>query len=343
MLLAFMASAPAQEYTSEKDIQEKSADDWRDFQIQGEYVFADGPAVFAVQVLADGGGKFTLVGHPGGFPGQGWIEKQVRITFKGEIDGDFVNFKPVFMQNKEDYRKELEIPEGSKANTAKLNIAEKTISFESPGKPARVAKRFDKRVSPTLGAEPPEGAVVFYDGVRGCTCTEMIVNDHGVNEETGALWPDMKTQPLEFGKTCKIHVEFMLSFMPNARGQGRSNSGVYLDENYECQVLDSFALHGESDECGGFYQVARPKFNACFSPLKWQTYDFDFTPAKFEDGKKVSNARVTVWHNGIKIHDDLEIPGSTGGGVGENGDPHGVYFQGHGNKVQYRNIWIKYE
>ncbi len=343
-LFALTAVAPAQEYTTPDEIKEKSADDWRDYQIQGEYVYAKDTAVFAVQVIADGKGEFTLVGYPGGFPGCGWHDKQVRVIYKGKVDGDFVDFKVAYMENKEDYQKELPIPEGKQDCGAKLNISERTIAFTTPGMPDRVAKRFDKRVSPTLGQKAPEGATVFYDGLsKDATNTDMIVDCKGVNEATDALWPDMKTKPLEFGKPCKIHVEFMLSFMPEARGQGRSNSGVYLDENYECQVLDSFGLRGENNECGGFYQVARPAFNMCFQPLVWQTYDFDFTPAKFEDGKKVANARVTVVHNGITIHDNLELPGATGGGRGESAEARGVYFQGHGNKVQYRNIWVQYK
>lgn len=345
-LFMLAAVAPAQEYTSQAELQEKSADDWRDYLIQGEYVYVQGPAIFAAQVIADGKGEFTLVGYPGGFPGCGWHEKQVRIVFKGKIDdaGEFVNFTAHHMENKEDYQKELPIPEREKETAAKLDVKQRKVAFTSPGKPDRVARRFDKRVSPTLGLKAPEGATVFYDGLtEDAVNTDMIVDCKGVNEATGGLWPDMKTKPLEFGVPYRAHIEFMLSFMPNARGQGRANSGVYLDENYECQVLDSFGLRGENNECGGFYQIARPAFNACLQPLVWQTYDIDFAPAVYdEDGKKVENARVTVWHNGLKIHDDLELPGATGGGRGEKPEPRGIYFQGHGNKVQYRNIWVAY-
>jgi hypothetical protein len=135
----------------------------------------------------------------------------------------------------------------------------------------------------------------------------------------------------------------MLSYMPTKRGQQRSNSGVYIDERYECQILDSFGLEGENNECGGFYQIAKPSVNMCFPPLTWQTYDIDFTPAKYEGDKKVANARVTVKHNGVMIHDNIELKRETPGRKKEGSAPLGVYLQGHGNKVQYRNIWIQYQ
>jgi hypothetical protein len=79
----------------------------------------------------------------------------------------------------------------------------------------------------------------------------------------------------------------------------------------------------------------------CYPPLSWQTYDIDFTAAKFDsDGKKSENARVTIRHNGVLIHDDLELPNETPGGVsGETPDPGPLYLQDHGNPVVYRNIW----
>jgi hypothetical protein len=79
----------------------------------------------------------------------------------------------------------------------------------------------------------------------------------------------------------------------------------------------------------------------CFPPLSWQTYDIDFTAARYDDdGKKVKNARVTIKHNGVVIHDDLELPHGTPGKNPEGPGPDGIYLQGHGNPVVFRNIWV---
>ena len=129
--------------------------------------------------------------------------------------------------------------------------------------------------------------------------------------------------------------------MPTARGQARGNSGVYLQGRYEVQVLDSFGLAGEDNECGGIYQVSRPRVNMTLPPLQWQTYDIDFTAARFDSaGEKTANARLTVRHNGVLIHDDLELPGTTGGGDPEGPEPGALHLQDHWNPVFYRNVWV---
>lgn len=116
---------------------------------------------------------------------------------------------------------------------------------------------------------------------------------------------------------------------------------MYVNGRYEVQVLDSFGLTGESNECGGIYKVSVPKVNMCFPPLTWQTYDIDFTAPKYDDsGKKTENARVTVKHNGFVIHDNLELPKETPGRHKESPEADEIYLQGHKNPVVYRNIWV---
>jgi hypothetical protein len=143
-------------------------------------------------------------------------------------------------------------------------------------------------------------------------------------------------------KDAKYHVEFRLPFMPEARGQARGNSGFYVSGCYEIQMLDSFGLEGKDNECGGIYQASAPKVNMCLPPLSWQTYDVDYTAPNFDaSGKKTKNARITVRHNGVVIHENLELPHATPGGVnGETPEGGPVFLQNHGNPVRYRNIWV---
>ena len=133
----------------------------------------------------------------------------------------------------------------------------------------------------------------------------------------------------------------MLPYRPAARGQGRGNSGLYNIDMYENQILDSFGLEGLNNECGGIYSIKNSDVNACFPPLSWQTYDVDFSNAVVKDGKKIKNARITARLNGIVIHDQFEIPRKTGGSRPDaEGTPGSIKLQGHGNPLQFRNIWI---
>ena len=191
-----------------------------------------------------------------------------------------------------------------------------------------------ERKSPTLGARPPKGAIVLFDGSN----TEAWEN--GKLVEKNLLGPTNASSKQKFGDHS-LHVEFRTPFMPTERGQGRGNSGVYLQSRYECQVLDSFGLEGEDNECGGIYSIAKPAVNMCFPPLSWQTYDIDFTAARYDEkGNKTKNARVTIKHNGVVIHEDLELPHGTPGGHPEGPGPDSVFLQNHGDPVAFRNIWV---
>ena len=149
------------------------------------------------------------------------------------------------------------------------------------------------------------------------------------------------TSKEKFGD-CMIHVEFKTPYMPEARGQGRGNSGIYVQGRYEVQMLDSFGLAGADNECGGIYKISKPKENMCYPPLTWQTYDIDFTAAKYDgDGKVTANPKMTVHHNGVVIHKDLELPKHTTAAPMKAGPEDGpIYLQNHGNPVHYRNVWV---
>ena len=145
----------------------------------------------------------------------------------------------------------------------------------------------------------------------------------------------------EYG-SCIMHVEFKTSYMPEARGQGRCNSGVYTQGRIEMQILDSYALEGRDNECGGIYQQSRPIVNMCLPPETWQTYDIDYTAAKFDaEGKVIEDAILTVRQNGVLIHDHLRVK-PTPGGLGGNAVAKGpLMLQDHGNTLWFRNLWFK--
>ena len=140
-----------------------------------------------------------------------------------------------------------------------------------------------------------------------------------------------------------LHLEFMEPDMPDAKGQAKGNSGVYLQGRYEVQVLDSYGIEvpGMGD-CGAIYNQFAPLVNACKPPLQWQTYDVIFRAARVDDsGRVIDQARVTLLQNGMVIHNNVQVLGPTGGAMDDKvGEPGPLLLQNHGNPVKYRNVWI---
>ncbi len=144
----------------------------------------------------------------------------------------------------------------------------------------------------------------------------------------------------------KLHIEFNIPQLPpNVRGQGRGNSGVYIQRRYELQILDSSGQPPRKNEGGSIYKFKAPDKNVCKKPGEWQSYDIIFHAARFEgqgeNARKVKDVRMTVWQNGVLIHDDVKVPNKTGAGRPEGPEPGPILLQDHGNKVQFRNIWIE--
>ena|GEM_PF-193683 len=329
----------AQEYTSRAEVMQ-NADLRQDFILQGEYLGEIDGKKQGLHVIADGGSNFRIVLYQGGLPGDGWKRGDSVKRGTAKVEGDEISYTldgregkgKITIERRPQQQSARQIP--GVGNIVKLDVD--SVGYEK-----------QNRRSPTLGAEAPADAIVIFDGTNlnrfqdGARMNEVPQRE-GQRRNPSTLWAEAATTAFE-KRPYKMHLEFMLSYMPQARGQARSNSGVYIDERYELQILDSFGLEGNNDECGGFYQVSQPAVNMCFPPLTWQTCEIDFVPAQWDGDQKTSNARVSAWHNGVLIQDNVEFQRHTPGRKDEGPESMGVYLQGHGNKVQFRNIWIQYQ
>jgi hypothetical protein len=279
-----------------------------DFAIQGEYKGNAGNQNYGAQVIAKGDGKFDAILLPGGLPGEGWDEK-TRIKLSGSTENGLTRLT------------------GEEAEAA---VVEGRFSFNL--KDAKADLKKVERTSPTQGLKSPANATVLFDGSNVDAWTPGKLMDDGLM--------GVGTRTKEKYDSFVLHLEFRTPFMPYAEGQARGNSGMYLQDQYECQILDSFGLEGLDNECGGIYKNARPKVNMCFPPLAWQTYDVDFTGAKFDaDGKVTAPGKCTIKHNGVMIHENLELALTPGGGQATQ-KPGALFLQDHGDPVRFRNIWI---
>src|SRR5262245_47691969 len=307
-----------------------------DFKIQGEYA---GDKIGA-QVIALGKGTFQAVILPGGVPGAGWDGKN-KSLLAGKLGGKGAEFtaatgkRKYLAQNPDEFSATSKFPPPGQAEYS--GTADGTVFTLTTPEGRSVQLKKTVRESPTLGAKPPEGAMVLFDG----TNTDAWTGGR-IDEKTKFLNTDGKDlRTKKKFNDYTVHVEFLLPYRPDARDQVRGNSGFYQVDMYEVQVLDSFGLDCKNNECGGVYSKAEPKVNMCLPPLVWQTYDVDFTNAVAEGGKVVKKARLTAKHNGVVIHDNIEIDGKTGGARNDpEGTPGPLQLQGHGNPLQYRNIWV---
>jgi len=285
----------------------------KDFSVQGEYA---GKGIGA-QVVALGGGRFDVYVLNGGLPGAGWEPGKSRSKITGE---------------RKDGR--IECVDAATMITATMENGQMSLTTADG---LRHQLQRIERSSPTVAAAPPANALVLFDG----TTTEKWENgkmDNGHLQATGA------TSKQQFGDT-KLHLEFRTPYKPLARGQKRGNSGIYHRGRWETQILDSFGLDPQDNECGGIYSIAEPRLNMCLPPLAWQTYDVEFTAAKFDAaGKRIAWPRINVRLNGVLIHENREltkdftasapISRSLDGPLGP------VFLQEHSNPVEFRNIWI---
>lgn len=205
-----------------------------------------------------------------------------------------------------------------------------------------------KVVRPGNAAEAPSDAIVLFDG--------RDLSKWKAKEGGGeAQWPveegvftvgkgDISTKE-EFGD-FQLHIEWSAPDKVVGKSQGRGNSGIFLQDRYEVQVLDSYQNRTYSNgQAASIYKQHPPLVNATRPPSEWNVYDIIYTAPRFkENGSVFTPARVTVIHNGVLVQNNVQIKGPTEYiGLPEY-KPHGkapISLQDHGNPVSYRNIWIR--
>jgi len=211
---------------------------------------------------------------------------------------------------------------------------------------------------PSQFGQPPSDALVLFDGTdlahwqkgNGADANWIIVdNDHMVVPKKAGGIQTRKS----FG-SCQLHIEWKTpeGIPPQVKGQSRSNSGVFLMGRYEVQVLDSYTDDNYQSnstyadgQAGALYGQHPPMVNVCRPAGQWQSYDIAFMRPLFDDdGNCIRKARVTIFHNGVCIHNNLEIEGTTFHKRKAAYSPHGegpIQLQDHGNPMRFRNIWIR--
>ncbi len=209
-------------------------------------------------------------------------------------------------------------------------------------KPAKV------NAMPILSEAPSDALVLF----NGKDLSEWTSNDGRPAQwevKDGVMTVvkgkgDIKTKR-QFGDV-QLHIEWRTPAIVESEGQGRGNSGVFLQDRYELQVLDSYeSVTYANGQAGSIYKQHIPLVNATRKPGEWQSYDIIYTAPRFsENGRMISPAYMTVLHNGVLIQNHAAIWGPTE----FKGVPiymaHGkgaIKLQDHSNPVSYRNIWVR--
>lgn len=196
----------------------------------------------------------------------------------------------------------------------------------------------------------PPGAVVLFDGQDLSAWTDAKGEPARWKVENGYMEVTAKAGSIQtrdgFGD-CHLHVEWAAPEVVQGGSQGRGNSGVFLMNQYEVQVLDCYDNKTYADGMtASIYGQYPPLVNVCRKPGEWQTYDIVFRAPRFDAEKKLlAPAMMTVFHNGLVVHNNAVLTGPTAHKLRPPYVPHAdklpVSLQDHGNPVRFRNIWIR--
>ena len=193
---------------------------------------------------------------------------------------------------------------------------------------------------------PPSDAVVLFDGkdlsqwrraARGAKGKAIADEKPAWKVENGYMEIVPKSGAIvskaKFADS-QIHIEWATPVPATGQGQGRGNSGIFLDSHPEIQVLDSYQNDTYPDgQAGGIYGLYPPLVNPTRPPGEWQAYDLIYIAPRLQDGKVAQPARYTVFLNGVLLHHAVEVPGSA--------VECSISLQDHGNPIRYRNIWVR--
>ncbi len=208
----------------------------------------------------------------------------------------------------------------------------------------------DPKVKPTVGLKPPRHAVVLFDGKDSSHWYPRNAPNDPCKWEIkdGCLVVVPGTGDTVSKETFgdyRLHVEFWLPLLAGKTSQERANSGVYQHGRYEIQVLDSYNNPTyKFGGCGAIYGQKDPDVNAIIPPENWNTYDVTFRAPRIDAaGNILEKPRITVIHNGLKIHDNAEIQetATTSGIDGKVPATGPIMLQDHGAAVRYRNVWVQ--
>jgi len=225
-----------------------------------------------------------------------------------------------------------------------------------PGQPWRIhdlKRPRPKAVTPgVIDTMPPADAVVLFDGTNLNEWYHLGSEDEAYEAQWKIRDGYFEVEPrtgsiltLNSYASCQLHIEWMIPEGTTGAGQGRGNSGIKFMERYEVQILDSNKNRTYADgQAASIYGQYPPLVNAVRQQGEWQTYDVVFEAPTYEAGKMKRPPVVTVIHNGILVHHHRELAGPTGlrGGTQEEVPPAApLSLQDHGNRIRFRNIWLR--
>ncbi|NKC01531.1 MAG: DUF1080 domain-containing protein [Pseudomonadales bacterium] len=199
------------------------------------------------------------------------------------------------------------------------------------------------------GAGAPSDAIILFDGADLSSWESVHGGQAAWLVQDGAVQVAKGTGDIQTKRSftdLQLHIEWASPSKVESESQGRGNSGVFLMDRYEVQVLDSYQNRTYSNgQAASIYKQHIPLVNASRGPGEWQSYDILFTAPRFaQSGRVIAPAYVTVLHNGVLVQNHVAVEGTTefvGRPLYKQHGAAPIRLQDHGNDVRFRNIWVR--